>query len=80
MEAVAAWKVGQAVKHWSEEGRTRVGRAWLSLGLPDWGAADWEQLRKTRESAAGHDFRRVAAIVAESGDEGAVDDAVKWGE
>jgi hypothetical protein len=50
--------------HWGPEARATVGRAWVSLDLPDYGQALWEEVIAVRESAAGKDFRRLVERVA----------------
>jgi hypothetical protein len=59
---------------WGPEARATVGRAWVSLGRPDYGNASWEEVIAVRESAAGRDFRRLIEQVAT-----AVDDAALQG-
>lgn len=48
-----------ATSRWRPEARAALADAWLTLGLPDPGAFDWDVVLRARESAAGADLRRL---------------------
>ena len=58
MSAISHKVVTQA-GHWTTDGRGAVHSTCVALGLPNFGALEWDEVCEIRESAAGRDYRQM---------------------
>jgi hypothetical protein len=59
-------KCSSLVRHWAVDPTGAFHQMWISLMLPDFGGASWDDVLRARESSAGKEFRLMISRIIDS--------------